>query len=591
MRFTIRLLTLLRGRERLLAIAIGAALAHVVLGLAPALLIRQVLVELTVTGTLAAASIAVCAAGIALVALVRAGCLYLDSFFHHVAAYGMLADLRVQLFDHLQRLSHRYFNRRQTGALTNTVINDVDTIELFVAHALSQFAIGLFVPLGVTLVLLALNWRLGLLAIVMAPVVALLLLGLTPRLRAHWRSVRAQLSELNAYIQDSLAGISVVKAFGAESARRAEVAARSAAFERAITRALATGTWSTALIEGAAGLATALVIATGAGMVVQGQLLMADLFVFLVYLALLYRPLIDLSHANEGLQAAMAASERVFAALDETPEVADRPAIAAPLPPHYWSLAFEAVDFAYEPGRPVLHGVRFCVEPGQVVALVGPSGAGKSTLAALVQRWYDVDAGAVRLAGHDVRDVPLAWLRAQVSAVLQDVFLFHGTVRDNLLVARPAATAAELDAAIAAANATDFITDLPDGLDTVIGERGVRLSGGQKQRLSIARALLKNAPVLVLDEATSSVDVETEALIQAALDRLVRHRTTLVIAHRLSTIRHADQIVVLDAGGVVQAGTHAELIAQPGLYASLYRAQEVSGAWEISGRSPVANRQ
>jgi ABC-type multidrug transport system fused ATPase/permease subunit len=503
----------------------------------------------------------------------------------------MLADLRVLLFDHVQRLSHRYFNRRQTGALTNTVISDVDTIELFVAHALSQFAIGLFVPLGVTLVLLALNWRLGLLAVVMVPVVALLLLVATPRLRAHWRSVRAQLSELNAYIQDSLAGISVVKAFGAEAARRAEVAARSAAFERAITGALATGTWPTALIEGAAGLATALVIAAGASMVVQGQLLMADLFVFLVYLALLYRPMIDLSHANEGLQAAMAASERVFAALDETPEVADQPAAAVPAPPHHWSLAFEGIDFAYEPGRPVLRDVSFRVEPGQVVALVGPSGAGKSTLAALVQRWYDVDAGAVRLAGHDLRDVPLAWLRAQVSAVLQDVFLFHGTVRENLLVARPDATAADLDAATRAANAADFIADLPDGLDTVIGERGVRLSGGQKQRLSIARALLKDTPVLLLDEATSSVDVETEALIQAALDRLVRHRTTLVIAHRLSTIRHADRIVVLDAGRVVQTGTHDDLIAQPGLYANLYRAQEVSGAWEISRQLPVASSQ
>jgi ATP-binding cassette subfamily B protein/subfamily B ATP-binding cassette protein MsbA len=591
MRFAMRLLRLLKGRRHLLAIGVAAALAHVVLGLAPALLIRRLLVELGATGTLAAASIAWSAGGVAAVALARAACLYLDSFFHHVAAYGLLSDLRVALYDHLQRLSHAYFNRRQTGALVNTVVNDVDTIELFVAHSISQLALGLFVPLGVTAVLLALDWRLALLAIVMAPVVAGLLLGATPRLRAHWRGVRAQLAELNAYIQDSLSGVSVVKAFGAEAARRREVAARSAAFERAIVRALAFGVWPTAATEGAAGLATALVVAAGAAWVAGGHLALADLFVFLVYLAMLYRPLIDLAHANEGLQAAMAAAERVFAALDEQPAVADRPGAAAPAPaPAAWAVEFDGVTFAYEPGRPVLHDVSFRIAPGQVVALVGHSGAGKSTIAALLQRWYDVDAGAIRLAGHDLRDLPLAWLRQQLGVVLQDVFLFHGTVRENLLLARPEASVAELEAAARAANAHDFILALPEGYDTLIGERGVRLSGGQKQRLSVARALLKDAPVLILDEATSSVDVETEALIQAALDRLVRGRTTLVIAHRLSTIRHADRIIVLDGGRVVDTGTHAELLSRPGPYADLYRAQLESDAWELRGQASAVSR-
>ena len=356
----------------------------------------------------------------------------------------MLADLRARLYDHLQRLSHAYLNRRQTGAWSNTVINDVDTVELFVAHSISQFVIGVFVPLGIAIVLLALNWRLGLLAIAAVPLVAALLLLVTPRLRAHWRSVRAQLSDLNAYIQDSLSGVSVVKAFGAEAARHREVAARSVAFEQAIVRALAFGLWPTATIEAAAGLTTALVVAVGAGWVAQGALTMPDLFVFLVYLVMLYRPLIDLSHANEGLQAAMAAAERVFAALDERPTVADRPGVAAPAPPPTaWSIAFDSVEFAYEPGRPVLRDVSLRIEPGQVVALVGPSGAGKSTIAALLQRWYDVDAGAIRLAGRDLRDLPLVWLRSQVSAVLQDVFLFHGSVRENLLLARPEADAGD----------------------------------------------------------------------------------------------------------------------------------------------------
>lgn len=583
MRLAIRILGLLRGRYRLLAFAVAAALLHVALSLVPPLLVRQLLVEYTSSGRLALASIAAVAGGLALVTLLRALCLYIDSFCHHVVAYGMLADLRVNLYDHLQRLSHASFNRRQTGAMVNTVVNDVDTVEIFVAHAISQFVVGFFVPLGMTAVLLALNPGLGLLAVALVPVVAAILLIATPRLRAHWRGVRSLLSELNALIQDSLAGHSVIKAFGAEAARRQAVAGRAHAFEQAIVRSLATGTWPTALTEGAAGLATLLVVAVGAVWVDQGALPVADLFVFLVYLGLLYRPLIELSHANDGLQTALAAAERVFAAIDERPLVADRPGLVAPaVPARGWAVSVEAVGFAYEPDRPVLQEVSFRVEPGQVVALVGPSGAGKSTLAALIQRWYDVDSGRIRLGDHDLRDLPLDWLRRQISAVLQDVFLFHGSVRDNLLIARPEAGQSELEEAARAANAHEFIAALPEGYDTVIGERGVRLSGGQKQRLSIARALLKDAPILILDEATASVDAETEALIQLALDRLVRQRTTIVIAHRLSTIRQADRIIALEHGRVVQSGSHAELVAVPGLYADLYRHQLERQDWQIT---------
>jgi ATP-binding cassette, subfamily B, bacterial len=437
MRFAWRVLCLLGDRRRLLALAVAAALAHVLLSLVPPLVVRQVIMHLATPGATLTASVGWLAALLAAVALVRAICFYLDVLLHHIAAYGMLASLRVSLYDHVQRLSHAFHGRRQTGALVNSIVSDVDTIEFFVAHSITQVIIGVCVPLGVAVVLVALNWRLAALALLLAPLVVALMILTAARLRGHWRTARRDLSEVNALVQDNLAGLSVIKTFGAEAHRRRLVAERSATFERSVVRAIAHGSWPVATVDLAAGLTSALVLAVGASWVSQGSLALADLFAFLIYMAMLYRPLIELVHANEGIQGAMAAAERVFALLDERPTVADRPGARVPATSD-WSIALDGVTFGYEPGRPVLHDVSFRVEPGQLVALVGASGAGKSTCAALVQRWYDPDAGAVRLGGHDPRDLPLDWLRQQVSAVMQDVFLFHGSVRDNLLIGRPA---------------------------------------------------------------------------------------------------------------------------------------------------------
>ena len=317
-------------------------------------------------------------------------------------------------------------------------------------------------------------------------------------------------------------------------------------------------------------------------MAFEGRISVADLFVFIVYLGHIYQPFLQLASINDVLQKAAASTTRVFELLAVEPEIVDRPGAKSPHGVD-WRIEFDRVRFGYEPGIPVLREISFPVEPGQVVALVGQTGAGKTTISNLIPRFWDVQDGSIRIGKHDIRDLKLDFLRENIASVLQDVFLFHGSVRDNILFGRPEASEDELIEAARAANASEFIQNLPDGYDAVIGERGVRLSGGQKQRLSIARAILKDAPILILDEATSSVDAETESLIQEAIQALTHNRTTVVIAHRLSTIRNADRIIVLDRGTIVESGTHDLLMEEGGLYAKMVHSQDLSRSWHITG--------
>ena len=512
--------------------------------------------------------------------LVRGATRYGYGFFSHVTAYRVMHDLMNRIYQHLQRLPHRFFNDQRTGSLITRSINDVEAVEDFIAHGIPETVLAAIIPISMMAVLFVLNPELALIVLVPVPLAGWLVYRYVSRVRLIWRRIRERLSELGALVQDNLSGIAVIKAFTQERRRAELVQTRSNHFRDEMIRANTISLLPSGIIEAAGGVGIVLVIWTGGDMALRGVISVADLFVFIVYMGHIYQPFLALASINDVLQKAAASVDRVFELLAEEPDIVDRPGALAPANVDF-GIAFENVTFGYEPGMPVLHDVTFDVAPGDIVALVGPTGAGKTTISALIPRFWDVQSGTVLVAGHDVRSLQLEYLRGNVAPVLQDVFLFHGTVRENILFGRPDATDQQIIEAARAANAEKFILDLPGGYDSVIGERGVRLSGGQKQRLSIARAVLKDAPILILDEATSSVDAETESLIQQAITRLARNRTSVVIAHRLSTVRNADKIIVLDDGRIAESGTHISLMEANGLYRRMVHSQDLTRDWGI----------
>jgi len=570
------LLGLLRGHRRLLSLGILCALAYTLLSLISPLLIRAVLQQVSDARAggdpAAAGTIAGLALAIAVVALLRGGCRYGDAIISHIVAYRILDELLVRVYAHLQRLPHRFFVGQQTGELAARAVGDVEAIEVFIAHAIAQAVQALLIPFAMVLVLLTINPRLALLTVLPLPLAAAISVWFAPNFHRVWRRVRVQLAELGATFHEDVGGMPVIKAFTREAERQRALSDQSRRFRDEIIYANVLTLLPASTIEVIAGVGTALVVWQGGLGALVGGVSTADLLVVILYATYIYQPVLQLAALSEGVNTAIAAGSRVFELLRTEPDIVDAPGASSPRTVDA-SVCFDGVWFGYDPERPVLRGLDLSIASGETVALVGTTGAGKTTTINLIPRFYDVQSGAVRVAGLDVRDVQLNWLRARIALVLQDVFLFHGTVRENLLFGRPDASESELRAAARAAHAEEFIWDLPFGYDTLIGERGVRLSGGQKQRLSIARAILKDAPILVLDEPTSSVDVETEELIQDALNRLSRGRTTIVIAHRLSTIRNADRIAVVDDGRIVESGDHATLLAQRGSYAHLYQIQ------------------
>ncbi len=520
-------------------------------------------------------AVALAVVGLVAVATLRGLFTFLQGFLAERASQGVAYDLRNALFAQVERLGFAYYDRVQTGQLVTRLTNDVEQVRAFAGTGVVQIAAAAVMLVGTVGLLLELNWRLALVSLATVPVIFLILFRFVRRIGPLFGQAQQALGRLNTVLQEDLAGVRTIRAFGREAfeiwryrAANDEVLDRNLEAVRVFSR-------NFPLVFFFANLGTLAVIWYGGLETIGGRLSIGELVAFNAYLGFLLFPILTIGFQAAGLSRAGASALRVFEVLDEPLEVKDAPD-AHPLPPIAGRVAFEDVRFRY-PGseHETLSGVGFRVEPGQTVAILGTTGAGKSTLVNLIPRFYDVSGGRVTIDGHDVRDVTLASLRGQIGIVLQDALLFSGTVRDNIAYGRPDATQAEVEAAARAAQADDFVRALPQGYDTVVGERGIGLSGGQRQRIAIARALLVDRCLLILDDSTSAVDAATEAAIQAALDALMRdaRRTAFVIAQRISTVRDADLILVLDGGRIAAQGTHEELLRDSPLYRDILGSQ------------------
>ena len=503
----------------------------------------------------------------------RMGLQFLRSYMAHIAGWGVVADVRARLYEHIQRLSLRFYENSQTGKLMSQLVNDTDLLEHLIAHAIPDLAANVLMLVGVVGILFTLNTQLALLSLVPVPVIALAIHNFNKHVHPAFRARQVHLGELNAVLNDNLSGVREIMAFTREEEEAMRVQQHIRKYRDSLLRALRLMATFHPFIEFASSLGTIVLIYFGGRFILGQTLSIGDLVAFFLYLELLYQPIRELSRVWESFQQALAGAERVNELFSEDPGITDREG-AVDLPEDASAdIELHGVSFGYEAGDPVLENIDLRIPHGSVAALVGPTGVGKTTLANLIPRFYDVNQGAITIGGYDIRDLTLKSIRQNISIVLQDVFLFHGSVRDNIRFGRENATEKEMLEAAKNANAHDFIMQLPEGYDTMIGERGLKLSGGQRQRLAIARAILKNAPILILDEATSAVDTETELMIQQALEKLMVGKTVIIIAHRLSTIRKADKIVVLEGSRIVEQGTHLKLMEKNGLYRRLATVQ------------------
>jgi ATP-binding cassette subfamily B protein/subfamily B ATP-binding cassette protein MsbA len=512
---------------------------------------------------------------IALITFIARGVVqFLRSYMAHIAGWGVVSDARRYVYEHLQRLSLRFYEDKQTGQLMSRVVNDTDLFEKMVAHAIPDVLVNVMTFVGITIVLASMNWQLTLYSMAPIPLVILALIGFGKFVRPAFRQRQQEVGELNAVLNDSIAGIREIKAFNRESEQLERVEVGIERYRVSLLNALRLMAIFQPFIDFSTSIGQLVVIFFGGRMALQGTLSVADLVAFFLYLEMFYQPIRALGMSWENVQESLAGFDRVSELLAEEPDVKN-PTNPVPLPEEIEGhLQLKDVSFSYKDGVRVLEDINLDIPAHHIIALVGPTGVGKSTLVSLIPRFYDVSTGSIKIDGIDIRALDVERLRENVSIVLQDVFLFHGSVRDNILFGNPHASDEDIIKAAQVANAHEFIMELPEGYNTLIGERGVKLSGGQRQRISIARAVLKNTPILILDEATSSVDTETELLIQQALERLMHGRTTIIIAHRLSTVRNADKIVVLKGKEILEQGTHDELITNDGLYKRLYTVQE-----------------
>lgn len=501
---------------------------------------------------------------------------YLQAFLMVAVEQAAIRDLRSQVYAHLHRLPLAYFHGKRSGALVSRITNDVEYLRASLASGIGNLVKDSLTLAGaLTWVFLA-SWRLALLSALVLPPAALALVWIGRKMRKRSTAAQERMADLTSVLQETIGGARIVKAFGMERAESAKFDGMNRRYYDAFVRLRRVSAAARPVSEYMVVIvAVAMLWFGGREIFVHGGLEPQAFVLFVTALLSTISPIKSLSEVHTNVQQGIAAAERIFGVLDTPLAIDDRPG-ARPLPPFRDQVRYQDVSFAYKEGHPVLDAVSFTIRRGEVVALVGSSGAGKSTAMDLLARFHDPTAGSIAIDGHDLRDVTVDSLRAQLGVVTQETILFHDTVRNNIAYGRPGADDREVREATAAANALDFVTRMPQGFDTVIGDRGVRLSGGERQRLAIARALLKNPPILLLDEATSSLDLESERLVQEALERLMRDRTVLVVAHRLATIQHADRIVVLERGRVAAAGTHDELLSQGGLYRRLYDLQFVA---------------
>ena len=497
---------------------------------------------------------------------------FLSNYMAHKAAWHLVGDLRTRTYDKLEHLQLGFFHDKQTGDLMSRVVNDTRDFELLYAHIIPDMITNVVTFIGVFVVLLSINWKLAL--ITCGPLPFLLISGVifVKKVRPFFKISQAKMGELNAILQDNLSGIHEIQAFGRESYETERVNEKNFDHIKAMLKALKISAIFHPVVEFVSSIGTILVVGFGGVLAFHEGLSVEDIVAFMLYLGLFYGPVTGLANLLESAQQAMAGAERVLLILDAPVEIQNKEG-AQDLEKVEGAIAFENVSFSYERGGQVLDNVSFECKPGMMVALVGPTGVGKTTMTQLISRFYEPTSGRVLIDGKDIQDVTLESLRHNISPVLQDTFLFNGTIAENISYAKEDATLEEIMEAAKAANIHEDILQMPDGYETKVGERGLRLSGGQKQRVAIARAILRKSPIIILDEATASVDVETEKQIQTAIAGIAGTRTIVAIAHRLSTIRNADLILVIHEGKVAESGTHAQLLAKDGIYARMHKVQ------------------